>query len=296
MSLENGENKNKRTRERYVTCTEETLEEMEKYLDEKFDDNTKHIGNSKSEISKHPNINDTSGTNHITNKRRGIPTIKTSKKQLLMERNENRSKTYGFVQRVRPKPTTNEKSPPSKAKEIEITQAKECSEENANDEDKSPPAKARRYEAREIDNDYSENINVEEENKAKKDQDPEEEALVDDDNDNESEDIIEDKIEAERNEIEEVEILVDDNDVHNIEEYAPNKKCLDCDKSYCDYKNKEVKKKCRICKCNEHGCQQRVYNVTSKGDTWLCGDCLKLTNLVERKHLNLFENLRKTLM
>ena len=90
--------------------------------------------------------------------------------------------------------------------------------------------------------------------------------------------------------------LVDDNDVHNIEEYAPNKKCLDCDKSYCDYKNKEVKKKCRICKCNEHGCQQRVYNVTSKGDTWLCGDCMKLTNLVERKHPNLFENLRKTLM
>ena len=100
MSQENGENENKRRRERYVTCTEETLEEMEKYVDEKFDDNTKHMGNSKSEISKHQNRNDTSGTNHITNKGRGRPTIKTSKKQLLMKSKENRSKTYGFVQRV----------------------------------------------------------------------------------------------------------------------------------------------------------------------------------------------------
>ena len=70
MTLENGENKNKRRRERYVTCQEETLEEMEKYVDEKFDDNTKNMGNSKSERSKHQNRNDTSDTNHITKKKK----------------------------------------------------------------------------------------------------------------------------------------------------------------------------------------------------------------------------------
>ncbi|CAL4063330.1 unnamed protein product, partial [Meganyctiphanes norvegica] len=74
------------------------------------------------------------------------------------------------------------------------------------------------------------------------------------------------------------------------------KKCIDCEKIYCDYKNDKTKRKCRICKCSEHGSLKEVHYATSKGDTWLCEECLQLTNIVERKHPNLFENLRKTLI
>ena len=70
MSFENEENR-KRRRERYVTCSVETLEEMENYVDKKFDDNSKNMGNSNSEISKHQNKDDISGTNHTTKKKRG---------------------------------------------------------------------------------------------------------------------------------------------------------------------------------------------------------------------------------
>ena len=166
MSFENEENKNKRRRERYVTCSEETLEEMEKYVDKKFDDNSKNMGDSNSEINIHQNKDDINGTNYTTNKRRGRPTTKTSKKQLLMKIQENRCKTYGFVQRVQPKYTANEKSPPSKAKKIVNTQAEECSKENASEDERSPPAKAKRYETIETDNVFSENINIGDKNQA----------------------------------------------------------------------------------------------------------------------------------
>ena len=294
MAFENEENNNKRRRERYVTCSEETLEEMEKYVDKKFDDNSKNMENINSEKSGHQNKNYKSGTNHTTNKRGGRPTIKTSKKQLLMKIHENRSKTYGFVQRVRPKSTANEKSPPSKAKKIVNIQAEECSKDNASEDERSPPAKAKRYENREMDNVFSENINVEEENQAKADKGSEE-VLVNFENDNELEGSTEDKNEVERNEANEVEILDDDNDQH-VEGNTSNKRCIDCDKFYCDYQNKKGKKKCRICKCSEHGCIKEVLHNTSKGDTWLCGECLNLTNLVEKKHPDLFENLRKAVM
>ena len=230
-----------------------------------------------------------SGTNHTTKKKRGRPTIKTSKKQLLMKIHENKSKTYGFVQRVRPKLNVIEKSPPSKVKKTVNTQAEEYSNENVSEDERSPPAKSKRYETRETDDVFSENINVGEENQEKADQGSGE-VLVNVDNVNELEGSTEDEIEVERNQAKEVEILVD------VEGYAPNKKCIDCDKFYCDYQNKIGKKKCRICKCSEHGCLKRVHYVISKGDTWLCGDCLNLTNLVEKKHPDLFENLRKVVM
>ena len=51
--MENEENGNKRRRERYVTCSEETLEEMEKYVDDKFDDKPKDMGDNGSKRSQH---------------------------------------------------------------------------------------------------------------------------------------------------------------------------------------------------------------------------------------------------
>ena len=54
--------------------------------------------------------------------------------------------------------------------------------------------------------------------------------------------------------------------------------------------------KCRICKSNEHGCIKETQCVRSKGDTWLCADCVELTNMIEKVHPNLFSNLRKTLV
>ena len=37
-------------------------------------------------------------------------------------------------------------------------------------------------------------------------------------------------------------------------------------------------------------------NTVSKGDSWHCGECLRLTTMVERKHPDLYENLRKALI
>ena len=82
----------------------------------------------------------------------------------------------------------------------------------------------------------------------------------------------------------------------NHEERHPNeKKCIDCEVLYYDDKTDKTKRKCRICKCNEHGCLILTNNITSKGDTWLCGECLQLSSMVERKHPDLYENLRKKL-
>ena len=79
----------------------------------------------------------------------------------------------------------------------------------------------------------------------------------------------------------------------------PNKKCIDCGVMYSgnkNDKNDKAKRKCRICKCNEHGCLMLLNNTVSKGDTWHCGECLRLTTMVERKHPDLYENLRKALI
>ena len=88
---------------------------------------------------------------------------------------------------------------------------------------------------------------------------------------------------------------VDHND-KLVEVNAPNKECIDCGKLYSDCKSDKAKRKCRICKCNEHGCLMGVNHATSKGDLWLCSECMQLTNIVERKHPDLFENLRTALM
>ena len=273
MSMENEENGNKRRRERYVTCSEETLEEMEKYVDDKFDDKSKDMENRRSKRSQHLNSQ---------SKGRGRPTIKTNKKQLLRQCYENQNKLYGFVQRVLPRCT------PSKAKNHDITQFKDCNIEGADDEDKSPPAKTKKYGNRETDKDNSEN-----ENEANGVEGVEDEVLVDENNDKEVED--------EENVAKEVEVFEDENFIDDdgdniIERYASRKKCIDCEKIYQDKENDNGTRKCRICKCSEHGCLKGIRSVTSKGDMWMCRECLQLTNIVERVHPDLFENLRKTLM
>ena len=86
------------------------------------------------------------------------------------------------------------------------------------------------------------------------------------------------------------------NDVNGVEEYIPNKKCIDCNQMYYDKINNESKRKCKICKSNEHGCLKETSHKKSKGDTWLCIDCLELTNMIEKLHPDLFSNLRNTLV
>ena len=81
----------------------------------------------------------------------------------------------------------------------------------------------------------------------------------------------------------------------NHEGHPIEKKCIDCEELYYDDKNDKAKRKCRICKCNEHGCLILSNNIISKGDTWLCGECLQLSSMVERRHPDLYENLRKIL-
>ncbi|CAL4248561.1 unnamed protein product [Meganyctiphanes norvegica] len=239
MSMENEENGNKRRRERYVTCSEETLEEMEKYVDDKFDDKSKDMENRRSKRSQHLNSQ---------SKGRGRPTIKTNKKQLLRKCYENQNKLYGFVQRVLPRCT------PSKAKNHDITQFKDCNIEGADDEDKSPPAKTKKYGNRETDKDNSEN-----ENEANG---VEDEVLVDKNNDKEVED--EENV-AKEVEVFEDEIFIDDDGDNIIEGYASRKKCIDCEKIYQDKENDNENRKCRICKCSEHGCLKGIRSVTSKG-------------------------------
>ena len=92
-------------------------------------------------------------------------------------------------------------------------------------------------------------------------------------------------------------VVAEDEMAVNIEEkHSTEKMCIDCHKLYCDNKDDKTKRRCRICKCNEHGCLMLLNNIISKGDTWLCGECLQLTIMVESKHPDLYENLRKALV
>ena len=231
MNSKNNDESEKR--ERFHTCTDNSVEEMEKF----FDNKEKEIEGKGSDMSQKldTNTNDKILTQN-KNKKVG-PRVKTSEKLVTRKKIKNRTKEYGFVSRVRPKATADIKSPPSKTKRIERLITEEESMENEN---------------------------------------------VDED-----EDI---------NEVFEKEINDNNND-NDVEEITSNKSCIDCNQMYNDEKsNKEAKTKCRICKSNEHGCLKKTLYERSKGDTWLCADCVELTNMIEKVHPNLFSNLRKTLL
>ena len=82
----------------------------------------------------------------------------------------------------------------------------------------------------------------------------------------------------------------------DIEEIASSKIYIDCSQPYYQEKNNEIKRKCKICKANAHGCLKESSHEKSKGDTWLCNDCIELTNMIDKFHPNLYSNLRKTLL
>ena len=259
------ENGNMRSRERYVTCSEETLESMERYLDDKFENNmSSESSGTKSTQSQNKTV--TKNTNSNSNKGSHRPTIKTSKKDLLKNNHKNRNKTFGFVPRVLRRVTIQERnsSPIRKRKESTLT---EILDERLNAEGRSPPAKVQRYENKKSDKEASENNNIADTSKTNEDE----------------------WIEVED------EFFPNENNNEKAEIHAPNKVCIDCNKMYVDKNNDKSKRTCRICKCFEHGCLQTGNNAASKGDIWLCGECMKLTDIIERKHPDLFENLRLTL-
>ena len=249
-------------RERFYTCDEETLEDFIGFIDT-FDNmpmNTKE--------------NETKSSKSLQCKRKR-PTTKTSKKELLLKCYENQRKTR-------------------------------CKKA-----DKSPPPKVVKYGVSGTDKGESESG----------DGDGDEENEDEDEENNDEEVIVIEKVEVdeiikldENNVIEKHEgnikkhvigkehvgkpdVMAEDEMTVNLEErHSTEKKCIDCHKLYRDNKDDKVKRKCRICKCNEHGCLMLLNNIISKGDTWLCGECLQLTKMVESKHPDLYENLRKALV
>ena len=247
-------------RERFVTASEDTLEEIVKFVDDEYENKS----------PQHQNENQSKG--------RGRPTIKVKKKVLSRNNNENRNKTYGFVPRIAPRNKS-----PSKVNE------------NINNDDSSPPAKMKKSVTFENENENPDSDNDLEE---MEDDELEGEVFIEKDgNANELNVINETEMSKDKNtekDTQKEETNIDNKDEHGVK-YITNKKCIDCNEMYCDYKNNKTKRICRICKCKEHGCRMAADYAASKGDTWLCGECLKLTNIVEKRYPDLFEKLRLTL-
>ncbi|CAL4123351.1 unnamed protein product [Meganyctiphanes norvegica] len=65
---------------------------------------------------------------------------------------------------------------------------------------------------------------------------------------------------------------------------------------YFEKENNRTKRNCKVCKSNAHGCVKEDAHEKSKGDTWICGDCLEFIDIVNRKHPDLFEELKSTLV
>ena len=79
------------------------------------------------------------------------------------------------------------------------------------------------------------------------------------------------------------------------EELLPKKKCIDCNQMYICKKEK-IKTSCIMCKSNAHGCMKESDHEKSKGDAWLCGDCVQFMNIVDRKYPALFQELKNTVV
>ena len=65
---------------------------------------------------------------------------------------------------------------------------------------------------------------------------------------------------------------------------------------YSENKKDESKRKCQICKYNEHGCTKEQLGATSKGDRWLCGECITMITVVQHRHPDFFDFLQTTIM
>ena len=230
MSSTNIEDESEK-RERFHTCSEDTVEEMEKFFDKK-EEEIECIG---SDNTQKQNQNYKSPTHN--KRRKGRPRVNINEKPISKKAHDKRNKKYGFVSRYRPRNVAEEKSPPAKAKRVEVENRKDVLLNESEDEDKD---------------EINEVFEKEKEN------------------------------------------VIDDN---GVKENIPNKKCIDCDQMYYDKAiNNEIKRKCKICMSNEHGCLKETYHEKSKGDMWLCMDCLELTNMIEKLHPDLFPNLRNTLV
>ena len=77
------------------------------------------------------------------------------------------------------------------------------------------------------------------------------------------------------------------------EELLPKKKCIDCNQMYICKKEK-IKTSCKMCKSNAHGCMKESDHEKSKGDAWLCGDCVQFIDTVDQKYPELFQELKNT--
>ena len=254
-------------RERFYTCDEETMEDFIGFIDT-FDNkpmNTKE--------------NETKSTKSLQCKRKR-PTTKTSKKELLLKCFKNQRK-------LRCKKA--DKSPPPKVLKYVTSGTNkgesESEEEEEEDED-----------------------NEDEDNEDNEDEDNEEVVVIekveideivklDENNVKESHESNIKKYVNVKENVGKPDVVAEDEMAVNIEEkHSTEKMCIDCHKLYCENKDDKTKRRCRICKCNEHGCLMLLNNIISKGDTWLCGECLQLTKMVESKHPDLYENLRKALV
>ena len=250
--MESRESRPKRGRDEFLSCALDTQEELKEYIDQQESN------------SIHPQQKDKRSSSR-------------AHKQLLSKSQENRNKTYPFVPRVKPR-----SSSPSKSKS-KLNDEKNASIQLANEEDKSPPAKMQKCRTLENEKEPSEsakeieesitNINEELENELFMDGNTDSEVKDDMECENKEEEMAtnEDKI-IENDDMEygvwdewhpttkdkmiENEIITDDNGKSASEtelEPEPKKKCVDCEEMYSENKKDQSKRKCQICKCNEHG-------------------------------------------
>ena len=211
--------------------------------------------------------------------KRKRPTTKTSRKQLLLKCYENRSKKHG--KKV-------DRSPPPKATKYSTSESDKGNTEIENEENEDDD---------EDDNEEEEEVEGEGEGEGNKDK-VEAIILLDGNNEKDNQESNTIKCVNIKETASKPDVTVEDEMTADYNTNS-NKECIDCGVMYNgnkNDKNDKAKRKCRICKCNEHGCLILLNNTVSKGDTWLCGECLRLTTMVERKHPDLYENLRKTLV
>ena len=268
--MESGEGRPKRGREdRFLSCSVETQEELEEYIDQQE-------------------------TNSISPQQKDRRSSSRANKQLLSKTQENRNKTYGFVPRVKPRSSS----------QLKLNDEKNAPIQLANEEDRSPPAKVQKCRTMENDKELSESDKEIDESTTNIYEELENELLMDGNTDSE----VKDDTECENKEEEmttkedktiENETITDDTGKSTNEtelEPETKKKCVDCEKMYSENKKDESKRKCQICKYNEHGCTKEQLGATSKGDRWLCGECITMITVVQHRHPDFFDFLLTTIM
>ena len=69
-------------------------------------------------------------------------------------------------------------------------------------------------------------------------------------------------------------VIVWDRYLENLNKKSNDKRCIDCGEWYLTSNKGNTKLKCILCKEGEHGCVMRNTNKQSRGDIWMCKECM----------------------